>query len=82
MKKAGLKNFAIFTGKHFCWSLNTYFEEYLQITASGMLLYNKIPVNFFHTETDFLLYKKIVLHKQASFFNVFKHVFIVTAQHI
>ena len=33
---------------------NTYFEEHLQITASGTLLHNKIPLYFFRTETDFL----------------------------
>ena len=44
-KRAILKNFAIFTGKHTCWSLllmqnianffqSTYFEEHLQAAAS------------------------------------------------
>ena len=45
-KKAILKNFVIFTGKHLCWNFffnkketreifkNTYFEEHLQTAAS------------------------------------------------
>ena len=33
MKKVVFKNFAIFTGKHLCWSL--LFEEHLQAAVLG-----------------------------------------------
>ena len=33
---------------------NIYFEEHLQMTASGKLLHNKTPLYFLRTETDFL----------------------------
>ena len=42
IKKAVLKNFAVFTEKYLCWSfffyLNTYFEEHLRTAASELTL--------------------------------------------
>ena len=53
MKKAVLKNFAVFTRKRLCWSVfqvffceygealkNTYYEEHLRTAASGALVQN------------------------------------------